>query len=158
MSSGVTVEESIQTSLMEAAATGEKNVESFIKGHVESALLDFYAPIKRNIVPVTPHLLKKKNKDLLRTTILKDDRKLFARMTIIAQKRELDMKEVMKYPLSTISPSLSTSDGEMFKTRKSVLAAIMEEHSEEVHSTSIHDCTIVDAMTTIHSLSKIPGT
>ena len=41
---------------------------------------------------------------------LKVDRNLFAKMSIIAQNRKLDMKEVMKYELGPFPWSLATCD------------------------------------------------
>ena len=43
--------------------------------------------------------------------ILKADKNLFSITTIVAQSRQLDMKEVFSHPLGPIPWSLSTADG-----------------------------------------------
>ena len=50
--------------------------------------------------------------------ILKADRKLFGRLTVIAQSRALNMREVLKYPLGPLLWSLACSDGALAKTNK----------------------------------------
>ena len=53
---------------------------------------------------------------------LKPDRTLFAQMIVIAEARQLSMKEVLSHPLGPLPWSLAAPDGSLKKTAKSSLA------------------------------------
>ena len=52
---------------------------------------------------------------------LKNNRNLFARMLLLAQSRNVDMKEGLTYSLHPFPLSLSTEMGTLHKTQKSKL-------------------------------------
>ncbi len=56
-----------------------------------------------------------------KSKIVQANLNLFRTMTISAQSRQLDMKEVLSHPLGPIPWSLATDDGYIRKTSKSVL-------------------------------------
>lgn len=58
--------------------------------------------------------------------ILKADRNLFAHMIVIAQSREIPIKEVLAHPLGPLPWSLANSDGSLRKTNKAALARELE--------------------------------
>ena len=61
--------------------------------------------------------VKCKGKDI----ILKADRKLFGHMLIIAQTRQLDMKEVLSHPLAPITWALAIGETSLRKPDKAKL-------------------------------------
>ena len=54
--------------------------------------------------------------------ILKADRALFGQMVIIAENRQLHMRDVLCHPLGPLPWALSTVDGSLRKTSKAALA------------------------------------
>ena len=65
------------------------------------------------------------------------------------------MKEVMKYlfPILPILPSLTSTDGYMDKTKKSVIAKILEQNGKDTEKNIENNCVILDAVVTCHSIS-----
>ena len=57
---------------------------------------------------------------------MKADRNIFARLTVIAQTRELDMQNVLKYELGPIPCSIAATDVTVAKTERSKIAQVLE--------------------------------
>ncbi|KAK6168047.1 hypothetical protein SNE40_021951 [Patella caerulea] len=97
------------------------------------------------------------------TASLKEQRDLLVRLLMIAQERELDLKEVMKYPLSSMPYALATFDGSMVKTTKAALLHEVEKSSQDQlgyrHADfNANKVVIVDAMVLIQQQSQFPET
>ena len=58
------------------------------------------------------------------------DRDLFGRLLIAANTREINLKEVLSYELSSVPLALTHQDGGIHKTIKSVLAKMLENQVE----------------------------
>ena len=89
------------------------------------------------------------------------DRNLFSRMAVIAQARQLDMREVLCYPLGPVQWSLSTQDGTPVKaTKASLLKYIGEEQSSLADPHISESALLVDAMAFLRCLKQttIPST
>jgi len=54
------------------------------------------------------------------------DRDLFGRLLIVANVRQINLKEVSSYELSPVPIALAHPDGSLRKTNKSVLSAVIE--------------------------------
>ena len=63
-------------------------------------------------------------------TTVSADRELFGRLLIVANARQVNLKEVMSYELSPIPYALTHHDGSLRKTTKSQLADILEKNVE----------------------------
>ena len=90
--------------------------------------------------------------------ILKYDRNLFARMMILAQSRQMDMKHVLTYCLGPLPWSLATVDGALSKTGKSTLMDILIDGVDPAENIPANACFIVDAMATLQALTQVPET
>ena len=55
---------------------------------------------------------------------------LFAMLALLAQKRALDMAEVMKYPLGPIPWSIEAVDDSLVKTNKAKLLELLLDNTE----------------------------
>ena len=80
---------------------------------------------------------------------LKIDRDLFGKMAIIAQNRQLDMKEVMKFELGPFPWSLATCDGMLRKTNKASLANNLEKLSLPPDENLQKPAVMIDAMSLV---------
>ena len=92
--------------------------------------------------------LKCKGKEI----VLKADRNLFGHMIVVAQSREIDMKQVLSHPLGPIPWALANGDGSLRKTDK---ATVMNDTTQNVPvAETIPDqsACIVDAMSIIQKL------
>ena len=93
--------------------------------------------------------------------LLKENRNLLGRMLIIAQARDLDLREVFTYPLGPVPEVFANFDESMTKTNKAVIAHHLETPiPEAVVDLRLEGKTviIVDAMAMIQVQSKLPPT
>ena len=64
--------------------------------------------------------------------MLKADRNIFARLTVIAQTRELDMQNVLKYELGVYPWSIAATDRTVAKTAKSMIVQVLEKDVQPI--------------------------
>lgn len=162
LGSGVVATKEIQTDLDNAHWLGEKQAEDFVETRLLNKSEAFNAPLKRNGLKTFE---AKKGKSNAIQKALKVDRATFARLVIVAQSRDIDMKTVLSYPLSPVASALASCDGlSIAKTNKSSLLKILEEKSSTITEFVIEDAQqatiIIDAMAVIQAfpLSKMPAT
>ena len=93
-------------------------------------------------------------KDVVR----KADRGLFARMVLMAQNRQMDMRTVLSYPLGPLPWSLATTDGLLAKTTKSSLLHILEAYAPAMNEIPESATWIIDGVALLQTLKNIPMT
>ena len=71
---------------------------------------------------------------------------LFAQMIVIAEARQLSMKEVLSHPLGPLPWSLAAPDGSLKKTAKSSLAKELQKDAPAVESLLPRSACIIDGM------------
>ncbi|KAL8624539.1 hypothetical protein ACOMHN_005841 [Nucella lapillus] len=81
-----------------------------------------------------------------RSVILKADRWLFGRMIVMGQSRNLNLKDLMCFPLGPHPWSLATPDGSLRKTNKAALATNIKKDAQLQDSLAAHFATIIDGM------------
>ena len=86
-----------------------------------------------------------KGKELVLTV----DRNLFAKMAVVAQSRNLNMKDVLRYELGPFPWSIATCDGSLRKTNKATLSNNLENMTVQAENVTENSSTIVDAMAII---------
>ena len=127
ISLGVQAPPDLQVDLLTVYDKGHKACEDFIKSRLVDGTTSFYASLsKLKLKTLKSVVEKKKVKTESRIIKLRADKALFARLTVLAQKRSLDMAEVMKYPLGPIPWSIAAVDGSLVKTNKSKLLELLE--------------------------------
>ena len=91
-----------------------------------------------------------------KTIILKTDRSLFGRIVVIAQSRNLEMKEVFCHPLGPLPWSLSTPDGRPRKTAKVVLAKQLQKLKTPADGLpdNCNSATVTDRMSLVQKVKK----
>ncbi|KAL8594271.1 hypothetical protein ACOMHN_044215 [Nucella lapillus] len=80
------------------------------------------------------------------TIILKADRWLFGRMIVMGQSRNLNMKDLMCFPLGPFPWSLAAPDGTLRKTNKAALATNIKKSAKMAEFVPAHSATIIDGM------------
>ena len=90
--------------------------------------------------------------------MLKADRNIFARLTVIAQTRELDMQNVLKYELGVYPWSIAATDGTVAKTAKSMIVQVLEKDVQPIEQDEEFSVWGFDAMAVIQSIVCIPKT
>ena len=87
------------------------------------------------------------------------DRDLFGRLLIVANDRQINLKEVLSYELSPVPIALAHPDGSLRKTNKSVLSAVIEKGisvlprlpQQPPETTSVH---ILDGMALVQMVKS----
>jgi hypothetical protein len=90
-------------------------------------------------------------------TILKVDRHVFVRLLVLAQFRQLNMRDAIRYELGHIPWSIATTGGCLVKTNKAALSSIIEKSAEHNGVLQNRSAWICDAMALIQSLKNIFG-
>ena len=125
LSSGILAPSDVASDLLNAHQVGEETYRSFRKDRLEkeSPKARFYDKMKKQNLKTFSNINRKKvGKVQGQQSILKADRILFADMIVIAQSREIPIKEVLAHPLGPLPWSLANSDGSLRKTNKAALA------------------------------------
>ena len=157
LSSGITATETVASDIKNAEINGEKAAVEFMKKRILSNEVDFFAALSRQDLKTFSSMKKStKIKVSGKEEILKADRNLFARMTVIAQTRSMDMQEVLKHPLGPLPWSLASTDGTIAKTVKSKLAELVEKNVASLDEEPRASQWILDAMALLQSLTHIP--
>ena len=87
-----------------------------------------------------------------RLVILKSDRALFGRMIVTGQCRDINMKDMLCYPLGPLPWSLANPDGSLRKTNKAVLATNIKKNPLD-DAVPAHSATIIDGMALVQHLT-----
>ena len=124
LSSGVVADPSVTNDLLSAKDVGAKAADDFISERLKSSSKGFYDPISKN--GLKTFSVKSKVSKTDRNAIIKADRHLFARLLVIAQSRQLNMRNVLQFELGPIPWSIATADGGLVKTNKAVLSNAIE--------------------------------
>ena len=110
LTSGLVATEEVKSELLTAKQRGERSLQTFIKEKVHVPNPDIFSAINKLKLKTFSSMAKKvkvKSKNGTEAT-LKSNRNLFARMLLLAQSRNIDMKEVLCFPLAPFPLSLST--------------------------------------------------
>ena len=105
---------------------GETDYATFKRERLESdePTKKFHDPMKKASLKTFGSAAKKQKSKYSdgRSIILKADRWLFGRMIVMGQSRNLNLKDLMCFPLGPLHWSLATPDGSLRKTNKAALA------------------------------------
>ena len=157
ISSGTLAPADVTKDLLSAQTVGKKAYQEFQSDRLEKeppGAKDFYATLKKQKLKTFTNVVTKKVQCKGNEVILRADRDLFARMIVIAQGRELDMRDVLSHPLGPIPWALANENGWLRKTDK---ARLMNSLGKTVPpaETIPHNstCCIVDGMSVVQKLN-----
>ena len=126
LASGMTAPQKVEEDLLLAYDKGEEAMTTFIRKRLISTEVPFYDPIPKLKLATFDSVSLSSVKIGGREVILKADRDLFAHLLVVAQTRDMDLREVFKYSLGPLPWSLASADGSLCKTVKSKLQESLE--------------------------------
>ena len=119
----------LSQSLLNAESLGAQEMKSFVNKRMHTSEVGFWEPLPKMKIKMFAVLSKKakvKSADEKLVTV-SADRNLFARLLIVSRSRDINLREVLRYELSSVPCALSHTDGSLRKTTKSVLLSSLEE-------------------------------
>ena len=105
ITSGIVADATIENDLLHAEETGKKCMQSFIDERLTgNQKMGFYDPIKKQRLATFSNLvIQRKVKVNKKVVELTAERNVFAKICIVSQQRDIDLKQVFGYPLGTFS-------------------------------------------------------
>ena len=125
---GVVLPNDSADGLIRSTEKGRQQMNTFVEKRLNTNQVSFWDPIPKLKVKTfestTRKIQVKAVSDKLVT--VGADRELFGRLLIAANVRQINLKQVLCYELSSVPFSLAYQDGSLRKTNKSTLAALIE--------------------------------
>ena len=156
LSNGTVPPIGVATDMKNMHDKGEAAAMSYMKTNILSSKPDIYTPIKKLNLRTFSSVHKKitsktKNSEIV---ALKNFKKLFAKMVLIAQNRDLDMKDVLQYSLRPFPSPLATVEGHLVKTAKSKLLNLLESEMNDAYVERVdgESALIIDAMAILQTM------
>jgi L-lactate utilization protein LutC len=161
LSSGLTATPDVKEDLLRTKQRGEECVIAFLKERLLVPEPDIFSTIPKLKLKTFSSMAKKVKVSSTKGTeaTLKNNRNLFAQMLLLAQSRNVDMKEVLTYSLGPFPLSLSTEMGTLHKTQKSKLMMVIKKsvQNHTVDNVPEGSAIILDGMALIQATKKLPA-
>ena len=146
--------------ILAALTDGEKRLKEFIEDRLSQEKKTFDATLSKQKVPA----FDKKGTSSVERKIQAKGQIPFAKLLIVGQSRNLNVKELFKHEMSNIPPALFDNKGIMRKCKKSQLVNVLEEKflngcgdDTMDHRVVIGKALVIDAMVMVQML-KATGT
>jgi hypothetical protein len=161
ISSGAQVKPSFEGDILKAEEIGREAKEAFIKNRLEPHK-DFFAPIKRLKLKTMEDMAKAVKVQIGKNKVIeyRQQGNIALQLLVKSEKLNMNMKELLKYPLTPVPYSIGTADGFMAKTNKSKgFNYLIEDVDVEEKPPSDDRLLIIeDGNALFYSLKEIPGT
>ncbi|KAK3747396.1 hypothetical protein QZH41_012092, partial [Actinostola sp. cb2023] len=158
LSTGIEATTEVSDDLLQAKSKGRQAANDFVVNSCSSnPTSDYFDPLKKAKLKSFKDLKavrKVRNKDLVLP--LRMDRDIFARMALLGQFREIDMKVVFTYPLGPLPWSLADPFGLPRKASKAKLSQQLERRITVTDKYPENATSIFDGMAVLQKL-KIPS-
>ena len=155
LSSGSIASSALKEDLLKAEEKGKSTLVSFVQDRLTSSAVGFFETLPRLKLGKFGEVKKTVNQGG-NSFVLRADRNLFARLLVIGQSRQIDLRDLLTHELGPVPWSLATYDGSLAKTNKSVLAKLLEDGVEILPNLTNASAVIVDAMAQLQALRRIP--
>ena len=155
LSTGRLATADVSRDLLQARNLGEKSYRRFSEERLESdpPKVKFHDTLSKTKLKTFDNMNKKmKLRGTSKEIVLKADRAVFSQMIIIAETRQLSMREVLSHPLGPFPWSLAAPDGSLKKTTKAVLAKELEKDTPAVENLPVQSACIIDGMAMVQKL------
>ncbi len=158
LSTGVEATEGVKDDLLQAKAKGKQAANEFVVNRCSSkSTLDYFDPLKKTKLKTFKNLKAVRKVHSKGAVLpLRMDRDVFARMALIGQFREIDMKVIFTFPLGPLPWALSDPYGLPRKTSKAKLSQELERHIGVTEKYPDNSVSIFDGMAVLQKM-KIPS-
>ena len=141
--------------LVDCFSTGAEEAKKFRRQRMDSDEVSFWSKISKTFASLAKtNQIKCADEKII---TISADRNLFGRLLIAAKCRDVDVKEVLRYELSTVPFALAHADGALRKTTKSVLMAEVERECQaqgRLPESALSTAFIFDAMALVQTLKS----
>ena len=126
---GVVMPQDIATCLLNSQELGMQEMSSFITKRITSNETGFWDTLPKMTIETFASMVKKvqakPSEEKLAT--VNADRNLSARLLIASKSRDINLRDLLKYELSSVPCALAHTDGSLRKNTKSCLLSVLEE-------------------------------
>ena len=152
--SGLEAPENIQMDLLNAFEKGKQELDNFLKLRLQTSEISFFSPIKQlKLKTFKDTLIKRMCNVKAKSVTIAAERSMFGKLLGIAQqRREISMREVLKYSLGPLPWSFALPDGGLVKTDKSKLLAAVEHDIPPISALPDNCASVVDGMVIIRQM------
>ncbi|KAK3746863.1 hypothetical protein QZH41_000037 [Actinostola sp. cb2023] len=162
LATGVVLQEELSNRILNAERLGVQEMKSFLKKRMHTNEVGFWEPVHKMNIKTFASLSKKakmKSVDEKLVTV-RADRNLFGRLLIASKSRDINLREVLKYELTSVPCALAHADGSLRKTTKSVLLSVLEEEVESfprlpVDSGELSTAYLIDGMAVVQMMRSV---
>ena len=155
LSSGSITSSALKEDQLKAEEKGKSALVSFVQDRLTNSAVGFFETLPRLKLGKFGEVKKTVNQGG-KSFVLQADRNLFARLLVIGQSRQIDLRDLLTHELGPVPWSLATYDGSLAKTNKSVLAKLLEDGVEILPNLTNASAVIINAMAQLQALCRIP--
>ena len=159
LSSGYVASESMKADLLLAKEKGTTALTAFVEERLVTNSTGFFQTLPKLKVGSFRDAQKKTSVTAGdRNFIIRAERNLFARLLVIEQSCQMDLKDLLSHELGPLPWSLASSDGSLAKTNKAILSKLLENGVECLPTLpDLTTAVIIDAMAMLQTLVRIPN-
>lgn len=131
IATGIVLPEEVAERLVDATEIGKRSMEGFVTTRINTNQVNFWDPLPKLKIKTFSSAMKKQpvkanTNDKIST--LTSDRELFGRLLVVAKQREINLRDVLSYELSTVPVVIAHGDGSLRKTTKSSLMSVLDKN------------------------------
>eukprot|EP00745_Piridium_sociabile_P027749 TRINITY_DN44663_c0_g1_i3.p1 TRINITY_DN44663_c0_g1~~TRINITY_DN44663_c0_g1_i3.p1 ORF type:complete len:1606 (-),score=395.32 TRINITY_DN44663_c0_g1_i3:590-5317(-) len=155
LSTGTIATPDVTKDLLEAHQTGESKYQSFKQTRLDGdpPTVQFHDTMKKLNLKTFSSVGKKNVHGKKVQDVVKADRKLFGQMILVAERRNLHMRDVLKHPLGPLPWSLANIDSSLRKTNKSALAVELEKSVSCAEDIPRPSACVIDGMNLVYRMN-----
>jgi hypothetical protein len=163
ISSGAIATDKVKHDLLQAYTIGKTDMKQFLDDRISpDGKINFYDTLPKLNLKTFAHNYDTSTK-VSSSTISKNSRSLYARLLVVSQTREIDMREVMTFCLGDIPFPISNGLDSLVKTNKSALLNLLECKVKSVQNhcvkaVPVNGALVIDGMALLQSLKNLPAT
>ena len=154
ISTGILATEDVSHDLLNAKSLGKDAMNKFISERLrQDSTVSVFDPMKKMKLKTFPYLNKLKPLKIKdRTVMLQSTKDVFSKVAIIAQKRDIELKELFRFPMGPLPLSLAEHDVTLKKTAKSSIIHKLEWSTESIVKITEDYSFVIDGMACVRQV------
>lgn len=153
LSTGTVAPPEVSRDVLRAHVVGEAAYQEFKASLDEDQQEKFHSKLKKQGLKTFTNVSVKRKSKNSQNVVLKTDRNLFSHMIFVAERRQVNMKDVHAHPLGPLPWALANTDGTLRKTNKAALARDLEKNVSAAEEIPTPSATIIDGMGLVQKLN-----